>query len=66
MDMNTLKELFFQNRRQRPECANELRDYARNLYIQNDITAAEFRSLIRELEAEGATVPEVLEKEMFT
>ncbi|RHW41287.1 hypothetical protein D1B31_10170 [Neobacillus notoginsengisoli] len=66
MDMSMLKKQFLQCKKQDAEFLNELRDYARNLYIQNEITAAVFRKLIQELEAEGATVPENVEEEQLT
>ncbi|WP_316569823.1 YppF family protein [Neobacillus sp. YIM B06451] len=57
MDTLKLKAIFMQSHGNNEACANDLRDYARRLYVENAISAMEFRRLIRDLEAEGATVP---------
>ncbi|ALC90150.1 hypothetical protein AM500_10400 [Bacillus sp. FJAT-18017] len=59
MDISTLKTSFILQRDNDSVDANVLRDYARKLYIQNEITASTYRRLIQELEATGATVPEI-------
>ncbi|WP_059170923.1 YppF family protein [Bacillus sp. FJAT-27445] len=66
MDILKLKSDFFRSRGNSEGCANELRDYASKLYLQNDITVTEFRQLIRDLEAEGATVPESADEKLLT
>ncbi|WP_053366924.1 YppF family protein [Bacillus sp. FJAT-27245] len=66
MDTVKLKAIFSQTHGNSDACANELRDYARKLYVENEISALEFRQLIRDLEAEGATVPDCAEDKLLT
>nr|WP_245959436.1 YppF family protein [Neobacillus piezotolerans] len=61
-----MKAFFIQSHGNAETCANDLRDYARKLYVENEITVMEFRQLIRELEAEGATVPDSAEEKPLT
>jgi len=57
--MNTadLKLNFIAKKDYEPSTLNELLDFAVQTYIQGKITISEYRNLIRELEAAGATRP---------
>lgn len=66
MDTVKLKATFLESHCNTEACANELRDFARKLYVENKISALEFRQLIRELEAGGATVPECADVKLLT
>ncbi|OCA90892.1 hypothetical protein A8F94_03215 [Bacillus sp. FJAT-27225] len=65
MDISTLKTSFILHRDTDSGDVNVLRDYARRLYIQNEISASTFRELIRELEAKGATAPELTGEKQY-
>ncbi|WP_409270441.1 YppF family protein [Neobacillus sp. SCS-31] len=66
MDTVKLKAIFLQSHGKSEACANDLRDYARKLYVENTISAIEFRQLIRDLEGEGATVPDCATDKLLT
>jgi len=57
--MNTadLKLNFIEKKDYEPSTLDELLDFAVQTYIQGKITISEYRNLIRELEAAGATRP---------
>jgi uncharacterized protein YfkK (UPF0435 family) len=58
MNIHELKTLFIQRRKYSNENVNELMDFAKMTYIQNEISINEYRQLVRELEALGAEIPE--------
>jgi hypothetical protein len=58
MNIHELKNLFIQKRNYCYENVNELMDFAKMTYIQNEISISEYRHLVRELEALGAEIPE--------
>ena len=59
LSMNTadLKLNFIEKKDYEPSTLDELLDFAVQTYIQGKITISEYRNLIRELEAAGATRP---------
>ena len=54
MTIHELKERFFQKRSYSIEDTCQLPDFAKQTYINNEISLKEFRNVIRELEALGA------------
>lgn len=58
MNVHELKNLFAQTKEYTPEHVNELLDFTKKSYIQNEITINEYRNLVRELELQGAFIPE--------
>jgi hypothetical protein len=58
MDIRELKSKFIQSRDYTPDDVNTLMDFAKKAYIQNDINIKEYRVLVRELEKQGAVIPE--------
>ncbi|NKE04840.1 MULTISPECIES: YppF family protein [Mesobacillus] len=58
MNVHELKNLFAETKAYTPEHVNELLDFTKKSYIQNDITILEYRNLVRELELQGAVIPE--------
>ncbi|WNS73992.1 YppF family protein [Bacillus sp. DTU_2020_1000418_1_SI_GHA_SEK_038] len=60
MNVHELAMKFFQMRNYSPESVNELLDFTKKSYIHNDICITDYRNLVRELEAQGAEVPESL------
>jgi hypothetical protein len=58
MDIRELKSKFIQSRAYTPDDVNALMDFAKKAYIQNDINIKEYRVLVRELEKQGAVIPE--------
>jgi hypothetical protein len=58
MDIRELKSKFIQSRDYTTDDVNALMDFAKKAYIQNDITIKEYRLLVRELERQGAVMPE--------
>jgi hypothetical protein len=59
MDIRELKSKFIQSRAYTTDDVNALMDFAKKAYIQNDINIKEYRLLVRELEKQGAVVPEM-------
>ncbi|WP_335869675.1 YppF family protein [Bacillus sp. 2205SS5-2] len=57
MNVQQLKELFNQRRQHDPEELNELLDFAKNIYILNEISLKEYSILIQSLERNGALIP---------
>lgn len=57
MHVHELKVKFFQFREYETEDVNELLDFAKRVYIHNEISSFEYRNLVRELESLGAEVP---------
>ena len=58
MNVHELAMEFFQKRKHSPENVNELLDFTKKSYIHNDISISVYRNLVRELEAQGAEVPD--------
>lgn len=58
MDIGALKIKFNQCRDYHTDDVNALLDFAKKAYIHNEITIKEYRHLIRELEAQGAVIPD--------
>jgi hypothetical protein len=58
MNVHELKSLFTQTKDYTPEHVNELLDFTKKSYIGNEITILEYRNLVRELELQGASIPE--------
>jgi hypothetical protein len=59
MDIRELKSKFIQSRAYTTDDVNALMDFAKKAYIQNDINIKEYRLLVRELEKQGAVIPEM-------
>jgi hypothetical protein len=59
MDIRELKSKFIQSRAYATDDVNALMDFAKKAYIQNDINIKEYRLLVRELEKQGAVIPEM-------
>ncbi|WP_042355304.1 YppF family protein [Bacillus rubiinfantis] len=58
MNIRDLKEKFIQSRQYCTEDVNALMDFAKRAYIQNEISINDYRILVRELEGQGAALPE--------
>lgn len=57
MDIRELKSRFNQSRDYQADSVNELMDFAKKAYIQNEIDIKEYSLLVRDLEAQGAVSP---------
>ncbi|MDE3839360.1 hypothetical protein C0966_08340 [Bacillus methanolicus] len=60
MNIHELKMKFGQKRDYITENVNQLLDFAKKAYIHNEISINDYRNLVRELEALGATIPDTL------
>ncbi|AMX83135.1 hypothetical protein GS3922_05215 [Geobacillus subterraneus] len=58
MSIAELKHKFMAVKHCEPAEANELLDFARRLYLRGEISLAEYRDLVRELEKAGACQPD--------
>ncbi len=58
MDIRELKSKFIQSRDYNTDDVNALMDFAKKAYIHNEINIKEYRLLVRELESQGAVIPE--------
>ncbi|WP_160721281.1 YppF family protein [Bacillus sp. USDA818B3_A] len=58
MDIRELKSKFIQSRDYSTDDVNALLDFAKSAYIHNEIDIREYRLLVRELENQGAVIPE--------
>jgi hypothetical protein len=58
MDIRVLKSKFNQSRDYNTDDVNALMDFAKKAYIHNEIDIKEYRLLVRELEAQGAAIPD--------
>lgn len=58
MNISELKSKFIQSKDYSTENVNELLDFAKKAYIFNEINIKEYSNLIRDLEAEGAVIPD--------
>jgi len=63
MDIRELKSKFIQSRDYTTDDVNALMDFAKKAYIHNDINIKEYRLLVRELEKQGAVIPETDHKD---
>ncbi len=59
MDIRELKGKFIQSREYTTDDVNALMDFAKKAYIHNDINIKEYRLLVRELEKQGAVIPDM-------
>lgn len=59
MNIRELKSRFIQSRDYTTDDVNALMDFAKKAYIHNEISIKEYRLLVRELESQGAVVPEI-------
>ncbi|MDR6998110.1 YppF family protein [Neobacillus niacini] len=62
MDIHELKSKFIQSRDYSTDDVNALMDFAKKAYIHNEINIKEYRLLVRELESQGAVIPENLKE----
>ncbi|MDR7075323.1 hypothetical protein J2Y03_000311 [Neobacillus niacini] len=58
MVIRSLKSKFNQSREYNTDDVNTLLDFAKKAYIHNEIDIKEYRLLVRELEAQGAMIPD--------
>jgi hypothetical protein len=58
MDIHQLKAKFNQSRDYTTDDVNALMDFAKKAYIHNEISIKEYRLLVRDLENQGAAIPE--------
>ncbi|MEH7418245.1 YppF family protein [Neobacillus drentensis] len=58
MNIHELKSKFIQSRDYNTDDVNTLLDFAKKEYIHNEINIKEYRILVRELENQGAVIPE--------
>ncbi|MEC1521452.1 YppF family protein [Neobacillus niacini] len=58
MDIRSLKSKFIQSRDYSTDDLNALMDFAKKAYIHNEINIKEYRLLVRDLEAQGAVIPD--------
>lgn len=58
MTVQELKWMFTKTRDFIPEHVNELLDFAKKAYVQNEISFYDYRSLVRDLELQGAALPD--------
>ncbi|EKN69564.1 hypothetical protein BABA_09066 [Neobacillus bataviensis LMG 21833] len=59
MNIRELKGKFIQSRDYNTDDVNTLMDFAKKAYIHNEISIKEYRLLVRELESQGAGLPEM-------
>ncbi|WLR52965.1 YppF family protein [Bacillus tianshenii] len=48
---------YMKEKDEKPATANELLDYIRRAYIHGELSIADYRELVRELEERGAAMP---------
>ncbi|MFJ5757769.1 YppF family protein [Neobacillus sp. NPDC093182] len=63
MDIRSLKSKFNQSRDYSTDDVNALMDFAKKAYIHNEINIKEYFLLVRELEAQGAVIPDDYKKD---
>ncbi len=66
MTISELQLKFLYYRDYLTDDVNELLDFAKKAYIDNEISILEYRSYIQELEKRGATSPEIFMGHSFT
>lgn len=57
MHVHELQKRFSVHRNYVTDNVNELLDFAKKIYITNEITTSEYKKLVRELESQGAKIP---------
>ena len=57
MVLDELRQRFISNKCYEPMEPNELLDFARQLYIKNELSITQYRIIIKELEQKGAHFP---------
>lgn len=62
MNIYELKSKFIQCKEYPADDVNELLDFAKKAYILNEITIKEYSLLVRDLEAQGAIIPESIQE----
>ncbi|MBM4762083.1 YppF family protein [Bacillus sp. B15-48] len=62
MTVQELNGMFKQIKEYTPNHVNELLDFAKRAYVQNEISFNQYRKLVRELELQGAFIPEEVEQ----
>lgn len=63
MGLEDLRKRFINGKCYEPMNVNELLDYARQLYLKNELTITQYRKVIKELENKGAFFP-IIETEV--
>lgn len=58
MNVLELKSKFIQSRDYTTDDVNALMDFAKKAYIHNEINFKDYRLLVRELEIQGAVIPD--------
>lgn len=58
MEIRELKSKFIQSRDYTTDDVNSLMDFAKKAYIHNEIDIKDYRLLVRELEKQGAAIPD--------
>lgn len=58
MNVHELNQKFIKLKNYSPESVNELLDFAKKAYIYNEISTSDYRKLVRDLESQGATIPD--------
>ncbi|WP_078380228.1 YppF family protein [Sutcliffiella halmapala] len=61
MVLEELRHKFVSCKNYEPIEQNELMDFARQLYLREELSIGQFRTLIKELERNGAVPPRTLE-----
>ena len=62
MVLGDLKQAFSQKKGYYTENVNELLDFARHWYLEGKICISDYRTVIKELEINGATKPTTMTK----
>ncbi|MDQ0213652.1 hypothetical protein J2S13_000046 [Oikeobacillus pervagus] len=57
MTIYELKKIFFEKKSYAPHDSNQLLDFAKKMYLFNELSYKEYRNVIRDLELEGAINP---------
>jgi hypothetical protein len=65
MTIHELKEKFLEKKSYPPRDFNQLLDFARNLYLLNELPLRDYRDVVRDLETQGAISPVSLEQSLF-
>ncbi|MBE3569692.1 MAG: hypothetical protein IMW92_06105 [Bacillales bacterium] len=65
MTIHELKEKFLKKKSYPPHDFNQLLDFARNLYLLNELPLRDYRDVVRDLETAGAISPTSLEKTLL-
>lgn len=65
MHVHELKEKFLQRKNYSCEDVNELLDFVKRAYLFNEISSSEYKILVRELESQGAKIPQEENQDHF-